>query len=642
MKLENLFSPLKIGTLELKNRLAVSAMSCSYCEPMNGQVTDRYIKYYEAKAKGGWGLLITEYATVSLEGKACLGQPGLWEDAQIEGHKRLTEAVHQNGSKIFAQLHHAGREAAPLTEGQDIVSASAVPSPVMPILPRELTTEEVEAAIEKFSDAAVRAKKAGYDGVEVHGAHGYFIAQFLSLSSNKRSDKYGGSLTNRGRILTEIITQIKQKCGADYPVTLRISADEATQGGNTIEDTKVFAAMAEEAGADAIHVSVGSYFCLDNVIPNSSRRHGWLTDNSQEIKNTVSIPVIVVGRINDPLLAENILKSGKADAIAMGRGSLADPELPNKAKEGRFEEINSCIGCLQGCFGHVMKGLSTACILNPATGREAELAITPAEAKKKVFIAGGGPSGMEAAIVAAKRGHQVELFEKSGKLGGQFQLASVPPYKGEINTFIAWQKHQLELNGVTVHMNTELTADVVDAESPDTVIVSTGAVPSCPPIDGISDSRVVSAHDVLAGKVLAGANVVIIGGGQVGAETANHLAMYGKQVTIVEMLPQIAQQEEGPILQVLMKDFKEHGVKIYVETAVQRITAEGVEILPKGQDKLCLPADTIVIATGSKSVNTLAEELRTKVGTLIVTGDANAVSNAETAILDGYKAGLQA
>lgn len=640
--LEQLFSPLKIGKLELKNRLVVPAMSCSFCEPMNGQVTDRFINYYAARAKGGWGLLITEYTTVDKSGKAVLGQPALWDDSLIVGHKKLTDAVHKYDGKIFVQLHHAGRETVPdLIGGEQTVTSSAMLSPMMPTVPRELSTDEVKALVVKFIDAAERAKKAGYDGVEVHGAHGYFIAQFLSLYVNKRTDEYGGSLLNRARIVMEIISGIKERCGRDFPVIFRISVDEFSPGGNTIEDVKTIAVLAEQSGADAIHGSCGTYYSMDTIIAASSARHGVLTDYSAELKNTVSIPVIAVNRINDPILADTILKSGKADAIAMGRGSLADPELPDKAKEGKFEEIRNCISCLQGCIGHYYKGIPTGCMINPATGREAELAIKPAGAKKKVFIAGGGPGGMEAAIVAAQRGHEVELFEKGEKLGGQFLLASVPPYKGEVNTFTIWQKNQLKKYNVKVHLNTALTPELVANGKADAVIVATGAEASMPKIKGVENPKVVQAADVLAGKVVVGLNAVVIGGGQVGAETANHLAQHNRKVTIVEILPEIAVQEVGPVLRVLLRDLASKNVQIYVNTKVLEITEEGLKVCGNGKEEISLAADTIVIATGSKSVNDLAEKLQGKVKNLVMIGDAAKVGTAEEAILEGYQAGLE-
>lgn len=642
MKLERVFTPWKIGRLEIKNRFVVPAMSCSFCEPMSGEVTQRYIDYYTAKAAGGFGLLITEYTTVNPNGKAVPGQPGLWNDDQIEGHKRLTESVHENGAKIFCQLHHAGRETVSALTGSPTISSSAVMSPLMPEMPHELTIDEIHSIVENFKDAAVRAKKAGYDGVEVHGGHGYFLAQFLSAYVNKRTDKYGGSFVNRARIVTEIIEGIKEKCGEDFPVSFRISTEEFTPGGNSIEEAKVFCLLAQDAGADVINASTGNYFNTDVTIGHASMGHAWLTNNSKAIREMLDIPVIAVNRINDPVLAESIIRGGKADAVAMGRASLADPAMPNKAKEGRFEEIRTCMGCLQGCYGHFFKGLPTTCILNPTVGREAELAIKRIEGTRKVFVAGGGPAGMEAAIVAAERGCDVELFEKKERLGGHFKLAGVPPYKEEANGFTAWQINQLVLKGVKVNLGTELTAEYVKEAKPDSVIVATGGNAFVPPITGKDEPIVTGVDDVLEGKVQAGASVVIIGGGQVGAETADFLAIHNKKVTIVEMLPEIAAQEEGPARRRLLRNFTEYGVDTYVNTKVDRISEEGVEIITEAGEKVRLNADTVVIATGYRADSSLADNLEETDCQIITIGDAVKVRNAEDAVREGYEAGLKA
>lgn len=639
--LSNLFSPLKIGKMVLENRLVVPAMSTSYCNP-DGSITDRFIAYHEARAKGGWGLIVTEYTPVDKLGHSSPGQPCLWDDSLVPGHKKLTDAVHKHGGKIVTQLYHCGRQTAPyLIDGNQPVSSSAVPCPLYQVIPRELTVEEIKGLLVKFADAAERAKNAGYDGVEIHGAHGYLVAQFMSLYANKRTDEYGGSFINRMRFPMEIIKAVKDRCGKDFPLIFRISVDEFVPGGNTIEDTKTIVAMMEESGADAIHISCAVVASAHLVTPPGAVAHGWLTDYSEEFRKVVNIPVIAVNRVTDPIMADTIIKSGKADAISMGRGSLADPELPNKAKEGKYNDITYCIGCLQSCMGNYAKGLITGCTVNPATGKEIECAVNPAANKHKVFIAGGGPAGMEAAIVAARRGHSVELFEKDGKLGGQFSLAGIPTYKGEFNAFTVWQKGQLSKLNVKIHLNTELTAELVAKEKPDTVVVATGARPNIPDIG--RDSKItVTANDALAGKVFVGTNAVIVGGGMVGAETASFLANHGKQVTIVEMLTDIARDEEPLVKMHLMEDLTKHQVRFYTSSKVVAFTDEGIDILVNDQEKISLAADTVVVAVGSRPVNDLSAQLQGKVGNLITIGDAANVRKAVEAIQEGYQAGLDA
>jgi len=324
----------------------------------------------------------------------------------------------------------------------------------------------------------------------------------------------------------------------------------------------------------------------------------------------------------------------------MGRASLADPEFPNKAAAGMLEDINYCIGCLQACIGNLFKNEPIGCLVNPLTGRETELAVKPAETRKKVFVAGGGIAGMEAAIVAAQRGHEVHLFEKTDRLGGEFILASIPPNKGELDAFIVWQKRQLAKFGVQVHLNMELTPEAVETEKPDAVIVATGGSPIIPNIPGADKPHVVTAFDALSGKTTVGHRVIVIGGGMVGTETADHFANHGKEVTIVEMLPEIATDEEAAVRLFLMRDLEKHKVKIYVNSPVKEITDDGVIVTREGREEKIGPADTIILAIGAKSVNELENELSGKVERLIVVGDALKPRKALEAVEEGYKAGL--
>jgi 2,4-dienoyl-CoA reductase-like NADH-dependent reductase (Old Yellow Enzyme family)/thioredoxin reductase len=637
--LKNVFSSMHIGKMEVANRLVVPAMVMNFCNS-DGTATEKFIAYHETKAKGGWGLIITEDYAVDPRGKGFTGIPGLWDDAQIEGHSELTERVHRYGSKIVAQIYHAGRQTNHFVIGMQPVAPSPIPCPANQEIPHELTVAEIHKIVEEFGDCALRARKAGFDGVEIHGAHGYLIAQFMSPYSNKRTDEYGGSLLNRVRFPLEIISNIRAKAGNDFPIIFRISGDEFVPGGRTIEDTKTIAVLLEHAGVNAIHVSAGVYASMQAIVPPAAVRHGWITDFAAEVKKVVSIPVITVGRINDPIMAETVITSGKADFVAMGRASLADPELPNKAAAGKFDDINYCIGCLQGCIGSLNRGNPGGCLVNPVTGRESELVIKPAEEKKKVFVAGGGPAGMEAAIVAAQRGHEVHLYEKSDRLGGQYAIGAIPPNKGEVDMFIVWQYNQLKKYGVNIRFNTELTADIVEKEAPDAVIVATGGEPLVPNIPGKDRSNVVNANDVLLGKVNVGHRVIVIGGGMVGSETADHLANHGKEVSIVEMLPEIAKDEEAAVRYFLMKDLEENGVKIYVNAPVKEILDNGIIAEIDGTETEIGPADTIVMAVGARSVNTLIEQLEGKVPQVIAIGDAVKVCKALEAVEAGYRAGL--
>lgn len=640
MVVKHLFKSIRIGNMEVPNRFVVPAMVMNYCNE-DGTATERFISYHEEKAKGGWGLIITETFAVVPEGKGFVGTPGLWNDDQIPGFAEFTKRIHKYGSKVVAQIFHAGRQTSRQVIGTTPKAPSAIPCPVLQEVPEELTIDEIKDLVEKFGDAAYRAKLAGFDGVEVHGAHGYLISQFMSNYSNRRTDEYGGSLQNRLRFPLEIIANIRRKTGPNFPIIFRISGDEFVRGGRNIEDTKVIAMILEEAGIDAIHVSAGVYATGYTILPPSAVPHGWIVDFAEEVKKVVSIPVITVGRINDPLVAEAALAAGKADLVAMGRASLADPWLPSKTAAGKFDEIIPCVGCVQGCVGRIFVQQPVCCLVNPRLGREREYEIKPADEVKKVFIAGGGCAGMEAAIVARERGHDVHLFEKTHKLGGQYYLGAIPPGKGEINQFINWQKNKMNKLGVKVHLNQPLTEEIVDREKPDVIIIATGGKPIMPDIPGIDKPIVATAHDVLEEKVETGSKVIIVGGGLIGSETANYLAHHGKTVTIVEQLHDIALDEEAYVRHFLLKDLKEFNVEVHVNSKVVEITDRGV-IAEKDGEKITLDGfDKVVIAVGVEPVNELAEKLKDKAPEVIVVGDAKEARKALEAVQEGYEAGLK-
>jgi len=638
--LKNVFSPIEIGNVKISNRLVVPAMVMNYCHG-DGTATEKYVAYHEAKARGGWGLIITEDYAVDPKGKGFPNVPGLWNDSQVESHSKLTKRIHDIGGKIFAQIYHAGRQTNRALIGCQPVAPSPIPCPRLQETPHALRVDEIRDIIEEFGDCALRARKAGFDGIEIHGAHGYLIAQFMSPYSNKRIDGYGGNLLNRMRFPLEILSNVRSKAGSDFPILFRISGDEMVPGGRTIEDTRAMAAMLEKAGVDGLHISAGVYGSAYAITPPAAIPHGWIVHFAEEVKNVVSIPVITVGRINDPLLAETIIAGKKADLVAMGRASLADPELPKKAAAGRFADINHCIGCLQGCIGMISQGQPATCLVNPTLGKEEEFRIKPADRKKRVFIAGAGPAGMEAAMVAGKRGHEVHLFEKTDRLGGQFYTASIPPSKGEIAGFIVWQRKQLEENYVSVHLSTELTEEIINEQNPDVVVVATGSKPVTPNLPGVKRANVVTAQEVLEGKVEVGRTVAVIGGGTIGSETASHLANHGKEVSIIEMLPEIAGDANARSKPFLLKDLAEHHVRLYLNSTVKEILADGLRIERDGRQEEIGPFDTVTLAVGVESRNDLRSKLEGKVVRLITIGDALSPRKALEAIKEGYLAGLE-
>ncbi|WP_319552732.1 FAD-dependent oxidoreductase [uncultured Vibrio sp.] len=637
--LNHVFSPISIGNMVVKNRLVVPPMVSNYANE-DGTCTEQFISYHEEKAKGGWGLIIVEDYKINPEAGGFVKLPGLWDDSQIESHKQLTERVHQHGAKIAAQIYHAGRETSAEITGVQPVAPSAIPDPVVNAMPRELSVEEIQQLVEQFGDTALRAKKAGFDAVEIHGAHGYLVNQFMSPFSNKRIDQYGGTILNRARFALEIIANIRSKVGSDFPLIYRMSVNEFVEGGLTTEDSKVISMLLENAGIDLIHASNGVYASTETIIPPTAVGHAWSANISEELKKVVSIPVIAVGRINDPLIAESVLRSKQADMISMGRGSLADPHLPNKAQAGQFDDIIRCIGCLQGCIQRNAQQLPIKCLVNPMTGHESERQITPASREKKVFIIGGGIAGMEAAIVAAQRGHKVEIFEKNSRLGGQWVLAAIPPTKEELGSFTVWQVNQLNKLGVIVHLNTDLTLEMIRDNQPDSVIIATGASPFVPNIPGKELGHVLTANDILQGSAQAGKRVVVIGGGLVGSETAAHLANHGHDVSIIEMNSDIFVGTPSATKHYLMKDLQHHNVAILTNTQVKEIHSDAVVVDNNGQLQTLAAIDNVVMAIGSRPVSFSVEELEQHVSEIVTIGDAQKVRKAMEAVEEGYLAGL--
>ena len=642
-----LFSPIKLGSMELKNRFVIPPMATNLANK-DGTVSQALIDYWVARAKGGWGLLIVEFTAIDPLGKVGLCHPCLWSDKYIDGLRKLTDAVHKYGGKIAVQLGHTGRQTTrEIIAGAQPVSASPIPCPMDREMPRELPLEEIYELIEKFGDAAVRARDARFDAIEIHGAHGYLLAQFMSEYTNKRIDEFGGSLHNRMRFPIEVIHNVRRKIGRAFPLIFRISAEERVPGGRTLDESRVVARMIEEAGVDAIDVSVGVSGSSQYIIAPPAVPPGFLLSASQEIKKVVSLPVIAVGRIDHPLLAEDAIESGKADLIALGRPSFADPELPNKVATENLDEICPCIYCLQGClrtFPFPFAPLPTVgvtCLTNPFCGREGEMKIEPAANSKKVVIVGGGPGGLEAAWVAAARGHQVTLYEKEKMLGGQFRVAVIPPFKQDIAKAIAYYIHMGKKHGVRFNLGIEATATQMLAEKPDAVVLATGGEPLIPSIKGIKGSRVVTALDIIQGKKQADAKVLIVGGGTVGCETADLLGEHLHQVTIVEMLPEIASDVPLSARYFLLQRLKEYGVQVETGAKVKEFLEDGVIAEKNGQQIHLVGFDTIALAMGVKSVNTLKKKLEGKIAELYIIGDAVTPRKAIDAIEEGARVALK-
>jgi len=642
-----LFTPVKIGNLEIKNRIVMAPMVTGQATP-DGRVTDAHLAWYGARAKGGTGLIIVEMTAVA-QGGCAAALLGFWDDSFIPKFRELTQTVHDHGARIFIQLSHAGRQTETFfTGGQQPVAPSAISCPLgeprTKEIPRELTVPQIEEIIAQFGRAAHRAREAGFDGVEIHGAHGYLIAGFMSAYSNKRHDAYGGDLRGRMQFPLQIIKAVRQETGHDFPVTFRYSGNEYVPDGRTLEESRRVARMLEAAGVDALHIAAGVYESFWSEIPIHGAPEGIYANDAAFIKKGVNIPVIAVGRIKSPDVAEEILVDGKADMVALGRQLICDPEWPRKAAARDYGNIQPCIGCIQGCINRgIVQHKPVACVFNTASGMETTFAIKPAAEPKTVLVVGGGPGGLEAARVAALRGHRVRLYEKSEKLGGRFNLASVPPFKQEFATAIKWLVTQITNLNVDITLNTPVTAEVVEKIAPDAVVVATGAVSQMPNIPGIDRQWVVFGEDILAGKTTMGNRVVIIGGGGIGTEVADMMAQRHKDVTLVEMLPEIGVPTGIAMLvaQNLLPRLQRYGVTMLTGTTVTEITDDAVVVETAGVKKRLEGVDQVVVAAGAAPANQLAAELAARFPRVYTIGDAVAPRTLFEATHEGADAAME-
>lgn len=647
--LSALFEPVMIAGMELRNRIIMPAMTTHY----DHEEGDRDANFLAARAQGGVALIVIGALQAIYPGKRWdIGKVNIYNDADVPKLRKRIEVIHAHGTKAAAQLAVYGYWSRKGFEGTpEDVGPSEVEIPVAGLhpaveradflpRPRALSVEEIQEIEGAVGDAAVRAKQAGFDAIELQAVGGNLFCRFINSFTNRRTDEYGGTLENRARFLLESVAVIKQKVGRDFPLMCRITGDDMLPWGSGIDTWKQVAQLLEKAGVHALGIYPGWH---ETRAPRQQMcvPRGHFVGLAAAIKEVVRIPVIANMRINDPVLAETIVASGQADLVAIGTPLIADPELPNKVQQGRLEDVRMCTACLK-CWDDLIRELPIGCSVNAQAGKEAERPIVPAKEKKRVLVIGAGPGGMEAARVAALRGHYVTLLEKKGALGGQLQHVTRGVHKDEWKNLSTYLVRQIGRLGINVRLNHEATLETVLEQRPDVVIIATGSEPVVPTIPGARGANVVSSHEALMGEKPVGDKVVVVGGGATALEVGEYLQEHGKHVTIIEMKP-IVGVDIGPKNRwVIIDRMAKARIRVEVEAAVTEITPKGVRVLRKEKYPEFFEADTVVMAVGMKPVNGLASALQGKVPALFTVGDCIRPGDIRNAVEDGFLAGSRA
>ncbi len=629
----HLFSPIQIGKTTVKNRIFMPPLSTNLAD--KGYVTDALIEHYSNRAKGGVGLIVTEVTTVEPVYTYLPGDMSIYNDTYIPGWKKLVDAVHRYDTKILSQLFHPAYMAFPLPGTPQLIAPSNVGPYYAKAAPRAVTVEELHTIVRQFGEAANRFQQAGGDGVEIQAAHAHgLLGGFLTPLYNKRTDEYGGDLDARLRLTLEVIAEVRKQCGEDFIIDVRISGDEYSDGGLTLNDMIYVSKQLEAAGVDFIHVSGGNTIKRGSSMPAPGTSPAPHAHAAQEIRSHLHIPVSTVARINEPWIAEELIANGKTDICMIGRPNLCDSEFANKAAAGRTDDIRPCIGCGR-CLTGIMFGKPIACTVNPSVQSDA---IPPADEKKKVLVIGGGPAGMEAAYVAKMRGHEVVLCEKEAELGGLLRLAAVPIGKQELCKVIKYMAGRLRQAGVEVRCNCEVTPAMLSSDFSDyQAICTTGAKPK--QIEAFACfKQTMTADDILSGKGFPGRKVVILGGGSVGCETADYLAPLiddrfpaNREVTVIEMTDTLMAGEGGPAKSALTQRLMRKGVNLVLNGIVTNVDETTITYQKDGVEHTIFDADTLVFAVGYTPVPVIHEKA-------VRIGDCDRVGNLKDAITGAYTA----
>jgi 2,4-dienoyl-CoA reductase-like NADH-dependent reductase (Old Yellow Enzyme family)/thioredoxin reductase len=603
----------------------------------SGRVTDRLVGYFRRRAEGEVGLIISEPLYVHRRGTEHPKQLGIDAGDKVDGLRSLVEAIHGAGTKVFAHLNHGGRAANPKAAGGPPLAPSRVPCKRTGFDPEELTEGQIAEIVFAFSDAAVRAKETGFDGVELQFGLGYLVSQFLSPTANLRTDGYGGDTQGRRRFAEEVFLSVRESLGEDFPICVRVSGSEKAPGGLEIGDALDLVRRLEELGADLIHVVTGSNCeSLPWYFQHMALPPGVNEDLASKIRAEVGIPVMAAGRLGDPNRIREIIGAGITDMVALGRPLLADPDLPKKMKEGRDDEVLLCGHCLQGCFVKVKEGVGIGCNVNPLVGHERE-EIPPAEGPKHVAIVGGGPAGIRAALTAHSRGHKVTLFEKN-TLGGQFALACLSPSKERMSYPLRSLVAQLMRSGIDIQLGREATRERLSGLSPDVVILATGSRPSVPDVPGLDDP--ITGEEILTETRQAGDRVLVLGGGMVGMEVAEFLGKRGKEVAVVEMLEEVARDMDPISLKMTLKRFESLPIPIHTSTRALSFENGNTLVAKQGERHDLGRFDSVVVTVGNHPHDPLSHELREAGFEVEVVGDAEKPGKLYDAVNSGHAAGV--